>query len=223
MKKQHVAYYRVSTVQQGASGLGLEAQKIAVRTFTGCPDGSCIQAEFTEVESGRKNKRPVLLQALNYAKQNKCTLVISKLDRLSRNAAFLHSLKDSGVDFKCCDIPELNTLTLGVMASIAQWEAEKISERTKQALAARKARGLKNKPNFNLTPERRGQGHKAVKENARTAIEVQQVLPRIQELRRDKKSYRVIAADLNARQFKTRTGKYFDATGVMRVEKRFRK
>src|SRR5687768_4307650 len=107
--KKYVAYYRVSTVKQGQSGLGLEAQKTIVRKFTGCEDGSCIEKEYTEIESGKKSDRAILVQALAYCKQNKCTLVIAKLDRLSRDIEFIFALKNSKVDFVCCDLPELNT------------------------------------------------------------------------------------------------------------------
>lgn len=130
-----VAYYRVSTTTQGRSGLGLEAQRSAVaelakaRTLT-------LLAEFTEVESGKRNDRPVLGQALHHARLTNAVLVIAKLDRLSRNAAFLLTLRDSGVRFLAADVPDANDLTIGVLAVIAQAEREAISRRTREALAA---------------------------------------------------------------------------------------
>lgn len=138
-----VSYIRVSTQQQGKSGLGLEAQRETIAQFIKARDGVLISPEFCEVESGKNNDRPELLKALKRAKITGATLVIAKLDRLSRNVAFLMTLKDSGVDFICCDMPVLNTLTLGVTAVMAQHERELISERTKAALAAAKARGTK--------------------------------------------------------------------------------
>lgn len=130
-----VAYYRVSTAAQGRSGLGLEAQKAAVADLARQRDMTML-AEFTEVESGKRNDRPVLAQALHHARITNATLVIAKLDRLSRNAAFLLTLRDSGVRFLAADVPDANDLTIGVLAVIAQAEREAISRRTKEALAA---------------------------------------------------------------------------------------
>lgn len=130
-----VAYYRVSTVAQGRSGLGLEAQKAAVAELARQRELTML-AEFTEVESGKRNDRPVLAQALHHARITNATLVIAKLDRLSRNAAFLLTLRDSGVRFLAADVPDANDLTIGVLAVIAQAEREAISRRTKEALAA---------------------------------------------------------------------------------------
>jgi len=137
-----VAYERVSTARQGRSGLGLEAQRRAIDDYAEAK-GATILARFTEVESGRKNDRPELEKALGLAKLTGATLIIAKLDRLSRNAAFLLTLRDSGVRFLACDMPEANDLTVGIMALVAQQEREAISRRTREALAAAKARGVK--------------------------------------------------------------------------------
>jgi len=219
--KKYAAYYRVSTTQQGNSGLGLEAQKATVRNFTGCKDGSCIEQEFTEIESGKKSNRPILNEALAYCKHNKCTLVIAKLDRLSRDVEFIFALKNSKVDFVCCDMPETNTLTVGIQAIFAQNEREVISTRTKAALAAKKARGFKLGNPANLTKDAQQKAVETIKHKAKTDKEVIQVLPIIQNLRKEEKTYREIAKFLNNLQFKTRTGKNFSATQVMRIEKRF--
>lgn len=130
-----VAYYRVSTTAQGRSGLGLEAQRAAVADLARARDLTLL-AEFTEVESGKRNDRLVLSEALHHARITNATLVIAKLDRLSRNAAFLLTLRDSGVRFLAADVPDANDLTIGVLAVIAQAEREAISRRTKEALAA---------------------------------------------------------------------------------------
>lgn len=130
-----VAYYRVSTTAQGRSGLGLEAQRAAVADLAR-GRGLTLLAEFTEVESGKRNDRPVLSGALHHARLTNSVLVIAKLDRLSRNAAFLLTLRDSGVRFLAADVPDANDLTIGVLAVIAQAEREAISRRTKEALAA---------------------------------------------------------------------------------------
>ena len=137
-----VAYYRVSTDQQGASGLGLEAQRKAVETYL---DGGPwrLVAEHTEVESGKRADRPELTKALLACRKHKAKLVIAKLDRLSRNLAFIATLMDSGVEFVAVDNPHANKLTIHILAAVAQHEREAISERTKAALAAAKARGKK--------------------------------------------------------------------------------
>lgn len=137
-----VAYHRVSTARQGRSGLGLEAQKKAIQDYATATNANLV-GTFTEVESGKDNDRPELTRALHLAKITGATLVIAKLDRLSRNAAFLLTLRDSGVRFVAADMPEANDLTVGVMALVAQQEREAISKRTKEALAAAKARGVK--------------------------------------------------------------------------------
>lgn len=135
----YVAYYRVSTAKQGTSGLGLSAQEAAVRTFIA---GEPIAA-FTEVESGKRDDRPQLVAALSHAKRHKATLVIAKLDRLARNVHFISGLLKSGVEIRACDIPTANRMVLHIMAAVAEGEREMISERTKAALAAAKARGVR--------------------------------------------------------------------------------
>ncbi|MCR9275464.1 MULTISPECIES: recombinase family protein [Mameliella] len=145
-----IAYERVSTARQGRSGLGLEAQRSAIEAFAASRSAGVL-ARFTEVESGKRNTRPELDKALNLARLTGATLVIAKLDRLSRDAAFLLNLQASGVSFLACDMPEANDLTVGIMALVAQQERETISRRTKEALAAAKARGVKPRK-----PQRRG-------------------------------------------------------------------
>jgi len=135
-----VAYYRVSTDRQGRSGLGLEAQRAAVEGFIRERGGELV-AEFTEVESGKRDDRPALTRALRAAKLSAAKLVIAKLDRLSRNAAFLLTLRDSGVRFVAVDMPEADNLTVGILALVAEREREMISARTRAALQAAKARG----------------------------------------------------------------------------------
>lgn len=132
-KNGYIAYYRVSTTKQGDSGLGLSAQKEAVRRFIG--QSNTLIDEYQEVESGKKSDRPQLLKAIDKAKETNSKLIIAKLDRLSRNASFIFTLRDSGVDFVCADMPDANTLTIGLLSVLAQEEAERTSERTKSALA----------------------------------------------------------------------------------------
>lgn len=137
-----VAYYRVSTDKQGKSRLGLEAQETSVHTFLQAKGIQLIR-EFTEVESTRKQKRPVLSEALEYCKKCNTLLIIAKLDRLGRNVAFISSLMESKVEFICVDLPEANRLVLHMMAAFAEYEREQISIRTTLALQAAKRRGVK--------------------------------------------------------------------------------
>lgn len=132
-----VTYRRVSTARQGLSGLGLEAQEASMASYLRTlSERYRVVGEFVEVESGGSNDRPALAQALHLAKATGATLLIAKLDRLSRNAAFLLALRDSGVRFIAADMPNANNLTVGIMALVAEQEREAISERTKAALKA---------------------------------------------------------------------------------------
>jgi DNA invertase Pin-like site-specific DNA recombinase len=137
-----VAYLRVSTVRQGESGLGLEAQRATVEAFAR-QHGGAIVASFVEVETGKRSDRPELGKALEVARKGKATLLIAKLDRLARNVAFIANLMDAGVEFLACDQPFASRLTLHILAAVAEDEARRISERTKAALQAAKARGRK--------------------------------------------------------------------------------
>jgi DNA invertase Pin-like site-specific DNA recombinase len=137
-----VAYYRVSTSQQGQSGLGLEAQREAVaRHVMGA--GGLIVASYEEIESGKKNDRPQIAAAIAACRARRATLVIAKLDRLARNVAFVSGLMEAGVDFVATDNPYATRLTIHILAAVAEHEREMISARTKAALAAAKARGVK--------------------------------------------------------------------------------
>lgn len=145
MPQKFVSYCRVSTQKQGASGLGLEAQQETVRRFLNGGAWELI-AEFVEVETGRGAdalaKRPKLKAALEACRKHGATLVIAKLDRLARNVHFVSGLMESKVRFVACDMPEANELTIHIMAAFAEHEAKRISQRTKEALAVAKARGV---------------------------------------------------------------------------------
>lgn len=136
-----VTYLRVSTQKQGRSGLGLEAQQKAVADYLSTGQWNLLE-EFVEIESGKNNKRPKLLEAIDLCKASGAKLLVGRLDRLARDAAFLMNLKDAGIDFVCADMLEANRLTIGIMALVAEQEREAISKRTKEALAAAKARGV---------------------------------------------------------------------------------
>jgi DNA invertase Pin-like site-specific DNA recombinase len=165
-----IAYYRVSTEAQGRSGLGLDAQRQAVMAL--CQTrGWQIMAEYTEVESGKIADREQLTAALHHAKVTGGTLVIAKLDRLSRNAAFITALQDSGAKFIAADMPEANELTVHIMAAVAQAERQAIAKRTREALAAAKVRGVKlGNPNGAAAIRRAAKGNgaslQAIKGNA---------------------------------------------------------
>jgi len=136
-----IAYYRVSTERQGASGLGLQAQRKAVADYLASV-GATLLEEYTEIESGKRNDRPVLAKALAACRRHKAKLVIAKLDRLARNVHFISGLMESKVEFAACDFPAAGRFMLHVLAAVAEHEAAMISKRTKEGLAAAKARGV---------------------------------------------------------------------------------
>ena len=212
-----VAYERVSTVRQGRSGLGLAVQRHAIDDYARTR-GAITLARFTEVESGGRNDRPELEKALHLARMTGATLVIAKLDRLSRNAAFLLTLRDAGVGFVACDMPEANDLTVGIMALVAEAEREAISRRTREALAAARARGVKlGNPNGAAALRRAGKGgaalRAAVRGNADTFADG--LRPIVEEIRtRGAVTLRSIAAELNARGIITRRGGPWQVSNV---------
>lgn len=211
-----VAYYRVSTAKQGRSGLGLEAQRRAVEAYC-AQRGLTILDDYTEVESGGRNDRPELSAALHRAKTSDATLVIAKLDRLSRNAAFLLTLQDSGARFAAADMPEASNLTVGIMALVAQQERDAISERTRAALAAAKARGTRlGNPNGAAALRRAGKGNaaSAAARKAKADAFARDLAPVLAGLRSEgMTSLRQLATALNKRAYRTpRGGKWHPAT-----------
>jgi DNA invertase Pin-like site-specific DNA recombinase len=204
-----ITYYRVSTAAQGRSGLGLEAQRDAVGRF--CRTRGCeLLAEYTEVESGKRNDRPELAKAMHHAKVTGATLVIAKLDRLSRNAAFLLQLQESGVRFIAADMPEACNLTVGILALVAQQEREAISARTKAALAAAKARGQRlGNPNGAASLRKAAKGNTAAVGALKAAADdhAANLRPVVADLRsRGLTSLPAIANALNEMQMKTPRG-----------------
>lgn len=218
-KSKFVSYYRVSTQKQGRSGLGLEAQKSAVEAYL-CQHGGVDLASFTEVESGKYSDRPQLQAALLRCRQTRATLLVAKLDRLSRNAAFLMSLRDSGVKFQALDIPEANTLTLGVLAVLAQHEREIISARTKAALAARRARGLPlGNPRDLSAHAKRAAALGRAANLAKAQARAKEIAPQIEAARAsDCTSLRQIAEYLNGLEITTPRGKQWTATAVKNAQ-----
>ena len=220
MAERIVAYERVSTARQGASGLGLEAQRHAIEGFASSR-GAAILDRFTEVESGRNPDRPELGKALHLARVTGATLVIAKLDRLSRNAAFLLTLRDSGVRFAAADMPEANDLTVGIMALVAQQEREAVSRRTKEALAAAKARGTRlGNPNGAAALRRAGKGGAALRAAVAANADrfARDLAPVVEDIRAGGSiSLGAIASELNARGMLTRRGGRWHKSTVMNL------
>lgn len=211
----YITYLRVSTQRQGQSGLGLEAQRAAVQQMVGTQ--GTILREYIEIESGKKTNRKELLKALEESKATGATLLIAKLDRLARNVAFTSWLMESGVNFVCADNPNANRLTIHIFAAIAEDEARRISERTRAALQAKKARGFTLGSPQNLSDEDRSKGRDVMQQNAREASK--QVTMLIPLLLQQRKTLREVAQILNDTGYRTRRGKEFSATQVMRLAK----
>jgi DNA invertase Pin-like site-specific DNA recombinase len=213
-----VSYLRVSTAQQGISGLGLEAQRASVEGFLNGGKWTLVK-EVVEVESGKRNDRIALAMALRICRQQKATLVIAKLDRLARNVHFVSGLMESGVEFVAVDMPEANRFVVHIMAAVAEQEAEAISKRTKAALAAAKARGTQL-GGRRVTAERfaeigaRARQAKSIK----AATTRSEILPLLQKIRAAGAiTLRQIAAELNARGETTPRGGQWSAVQVQRI------
>jgi DNA invertase Pin-like site-specific DNA recombinase len=226
-----VSYLRVSTKEQGRSGLGLEAQREAVAAFLAKEHGTCAQ-EFIEVESGKRSDRPKLAGALAMCRALGARLVVAKIDRLARNVHFVSGLMESGVDFVAADMPFVNRLTIHVVAAVAEEEARAISKRTKDALAAAKARGTK----LGGTRKRNSTGEivmpltddiraKAVEvRNAKAKAKAADILPIIDQIMAEATSagrtasLATIAQTLTERRVKTpRGGTTWQAVQVARI------
>jgi DNA invertase Pin-like site-specific DNA recombinase len=218
-----IAYYRVSTQKQGRSGLGLDAQEVAVKAYVAQTGSKLLAPPYVEIESGRKNDRPKLAEAIGHAKRARATLVIAKIDRLARSIAFVSRLQESGIDFVACDMPEANRTMVQLMAVMAEAEARAISDRTKAALAVAKARGTKLgvAGKYNLTREGTLKGAAAGAAAMRNAkVEAYAyALELIDDLRvaDPSISLRAIAKKLNEMGETTRNGSEWTAVQVMRA------
>jgi DNA invertase Pin-like site-specific DNA recombinase len=208
-----IAYYRVSTSEQGRSGLGIDAQKQAVSAYV-AGTGMALVGEYQDIESGKRDDRPELLRAIAHTKRCKGILVIAKLDRLSRSVSFVSSLMDAGVKFVAVDNPSANELTIHILAAVAQAERKAIGERTRAALAAARARGVRlGNPDLRVA-----------RQQALDAIAQQRVrfasntLPIIWELRAAGcTTLQRIADALNARGIDTPRRGRWTATAVRRI------
>jgi len=213
-----VSYYRVSTVKQGQSGLGLEAQKMSVCLYAKSA-GLNITGEFVEVETGTAKKQRVeIYKALAECKRTGAILLIAKLDRLARNVAFIASLMESGVKFVAVDNPAVTPLTLHVLAAVAEQEAKMISARTKAALGAAKARGVTLGKPENL-PSNAG-SISGAKRKAEAIDGYSKIMNYVCILQKQGKTNADIAAQLNKDGYKTRNGKEFAAMTVWRMVQR---
>jgi len=218
---KYIAYYRVSTKRQGLSGLGLDAQRESVAVYLRSVSGTLV-AEFTEVEHGTRkgNHRPQLAAALAQCRVHGATLVIAKLDRLARNVAFVSNLMEANVDFIACDFPQANRLTIHILASVAEHEAEMISTRTKLALAAAKRKGtvLGGDRGNCAVIARKGNRVSAQVRSAAAQRRASDLQPVIAELRSaGAVSLAQIAAGLNQRGIPTARGGEWSPVQVMRV------
>lgn len=211
-----VSYLRVSTARQGRSGLGLEGQRHAVAEYLNGGRWTLVE-EFVEQESGKVNDRPELLKALSACRIHGAKLVVAKLDRLSRDAAFLLTLRDAGVEFVAVDMPDANRMTVGIMAVIAEHEREQISARTRAALAAAKRRGVRLGNPANLTSDARRKGSAAGVAARRAAADQRatDLAPILDELRaRGCTSLRQLSRALNERDIPAARGGMWTAAQV---------
>jgi DNA invertase Pin-like site-specific DNA recombinase len=216
--RKAVTYYRVSTSKQGKSGLGLEAQRHSVEQYLAAGDWLLV-GEFVEVESGKVNERPQLEAALAQCELTGATLIVAKLDRLSRNVAFLATLQDSGTRFVAADMPEANELTIHIMAAVAQAERKAISQRTREALAAAKARGVALGGRRSNTGDlRKGPAASAAKRSRAARERAYKVARQINALRlQGHSSLRELAAALTMQGIPAPRGGDWTAAQVRRV------
>lgn len=218
-----VAYFRVSTDRQGTQSLGIDAQRAAVAAYAQHTE---IIGEYCEAESGKRKDRPELAKAVAHARRARAVLVIAKLDRLARNVAFVSALMESDVEFVCCDNPTANRLTLHILAAVAEDEAHRISQRTREALAAAKRRGVllgTRDPRCTLlgTEAARRGGRKGAESNRQAAVASDAAVAGVVlQLQREGISLREIAAQLNHGGHATRTGRDWSARQVQRVLER---
>jgi DNA invertase Pin-like site-specific DNA recombinase len=221
MNGKFVAYYRVSTAKQGVSGLGLEAQQEAVRVYLNGGQWHMV-AEFTEVESGKRNDRPKLAEALALCRLYNATLIIAKIDRLARNVNFISNLMNSSVEFVAVDFPKANRLTVHILAAVAEHESDMVKARTKAALAAAKAKGTKlggKRRGFNIgSVAAMGVEASVTVRRGRAEGRAADLAPVIRTLQaQGHESLRAVAAVLNDRGIPTARGGQWSAVQVQRV------
>jgi DNA invertase Pin-like site-specific DNA recombinase len=215
----YVSYLRVSTKKQGSDGLGIDSQRLDVNKYINSVNGN-LAIEFIEVESGTKINRKELQKAIDYCQINKATLVVSRLDRLARNAKFLFTLLDSKVNIIFADMPNTDLFTIKVLALIAEKDVQRIRENTKKALNAKKQRGEKvgNAQNLEIG---RIRSIETKKENAKICQYNKRAFAMISALKIQGLSFRQIAENLNANGFRTRNNSAYSATQIIRIYNTF--
>ena len=222
-QKKYVAYLRVSTQRQGVSGLGLEAQREIIQNYLHYTKPI---AEFIEVESGRRNNRPKLTEALALCKKEGCHLIVAKLDRLSRSVSFLSQLLESDiVEIVFCDFPQANKMMLHIVSAIAQYEAELISTRTRQALAAKKSRGHKLGNPEHLLGQHQQAIQRSIDTNQSKANENpnnKRAVAMLRILVKEGKTQQQMADILNDEGFTTSMGNKFRASTIYKIIKRYK-
>ena len=221
-KTKFCAYMRVSTQKQGYSGLGLEAQREIIMNYL--HDTTPI-AEYVEVESGRHNDRPKLTEALALCRKEGCTLIVAKLDRLSRSVSFLSQLLESDVEIVFCDFPQANKMMLHIVSAIAQYEAELTSARTKQALAAKKARGFQLGNPEHLMDKHATAIEHSVQTNqtkAKSNPNNRRAIAMLRSLVKEGRTLQDMADTLNREGFVTSRGCRFSASTVHKLIKRYK-
>jgi len=213
--ENYIAYVRTST---GRQLLGLEEQQLRINQFIQSTGDNLIEIVI-EQESGKNNNRVKLDYATNLCIKHGYTLLFTKLDRLSREVEFLFTLRNKGVKLRCIELPELNTLTLGIFGSVAQWERELISSRTKNGLAALKARGVKLGSPKNLTDAAREKGIESIikKKVENENWKMAKMFIEHFQMKYGYINYTAIAKELNINGYKTRNGKNYNPTTVRRL------
>ncbi|WP_165045889.1 recombinase family protein [Dysgonomonas sp. ZJ709] len=220
--KTYVSYLRQSTVKQQISGLGIESQREIINTYV--KNKSAILYEYVETETGKNNNRPKLMDALKLCRETNSILICAKLDRLSRNVAFTSRLLESDVDIIFCDFPEANRLILHIISSIAEYEANLISIRTKQSLRAKKERGVKLGKPENLLNNHRQAIERSIRTNRHKAFcneNNKRAITLICMMIKEGQTYTDIAKTLNRQGFKTSKGCRFHAIQVSRLYNRY--
>jgi DNA invertase Pin-like site-specific DNA recombinase len=215
--KTYIAYLRQSTQKQEQSGLGVEAQRDIITNHL---KGGTILNEYVETETGKRNDRPKLMEALNQCRKTNSILVVAKLDRLSRNVAFTSKLLENDIEILFCDFPEANRLILHIISSIAEYEANLISSRTRQSLQAKKARGCKLGKAENLMNKHIQAIHNSNKTNSQKAFDNdnnKRASALIKAMVNDNKTFSEITKSLNNQGFKTSRGCQFQITQVQRI------
>jgi len=215
-----ISYYRVSTESQRASGLGLEAQERAVVDYVARTGGRIIDS-VTEVESGKRNDRPQIAEALRLCRVHKATLLIAKIDRLARNVAFVSTLMESGLDFVAVDFPQATPLTIHILAAMAEFERQQISNRTKAGLESARRRGVRLGKPENLSNRQLGSARGVTVRKAQADSRARDIAPEVAALQAEgATTLRALAAGLTAKGVKAPRGGDWSAIQVSRELKR---